>query len=81
MTVKELMKELSYLDEDTKIFIGQYQDYGSDFVYGIESMEEGMGVNKFYGSGLRDVALIILGSQIGVIDSDPYIDEDEEKEE
>lgn len=78
MTVKELMKELSYLDEDTKIFIGQYQDYGSDFVYGIESIEDGMGVNKFYGRGLKDVALLIMGSQIGVIDSDPYDDEEEE---
>lgn len=76
MTVGGLKAILDCYDDEQKIAIGQYQDYGSNFVYNIcEDVEEN-GIRKFYGDDVKDVVMLIMGSQIGVIK-----DNDEEDDE
>ena len=77
MTVGNLKAILDCYDDKQKIVIGEYQSYGSNFVYNIcEDVEEN-GVRKFYGKDIKDgVVMLIMGSQIGVI-KDPY-DNDED---
>lgn len=78
MTVGDLKAILDCYDDEQKIVIGQYQNYGSNFVYNIcEDVEEN-GINKFYGNDIKDAVMLILGNQIGTIKQYDEDDEDEE---
>lgn len=78
MTVGNLKAILDCYDDEQKIVIGQYQNYGSNFVYNIcEDVEEN-GINKFYGNDIKDAVMLILGNQIGTIKQYDEDDDDEE---
>lgn len=78
MTVGNLKAILDCYDDEQKIVIGQYQNYGSNFVYNIcEDVEEN-GIDKFYGNNIKDVVMLILGDQIGTIKQYDEDDDDDE---
>lgn len=80
MTVGNLKAILDCYDDEQKIVIGQYQDYGSNFVYNIcEDVEEN-GINKFYGNNIKDAVMLILGDQIGTIKQYDEDDDDDDFE-
>ena len=77
MTVKRLIRILEGYDEDTKVFIGIRQSFGSDFVYSINDFEDGLRVNMFYGHDVKNALCILEGDQIGVMcDDEDFDDED-----
>ena len=77
MTVGSLKAILDCYDDEQKIVIGQYQNCGSDFVYNICDDVEENGIRKFYGNDVKNVVMLIMGSQIGVI-KDNNDEEDDE---
>lgn len=79
MTVGDLKAILDCYDDEQKIVIGQYQNYGSNFVYNICDDVEENGINKFYGNNIKDAVMLILGNQIGTIKQ--YDDDDDEDDE
>ncbi len=79
MTVGNLKEILDCYDDEQKIVIGQYQNYGSNFVYNICDDVEENGINKFYGNNIKDAVMLILGNQIGTIKQ--YDDDDDEDDE
>ena len=75
MTVKGLISWLQNYDEDTEVMIGMYQDYGSDFAYTIDEIEDSKGFRSFYGDDKEDVIFLLEGEQCGVIaDKDEWED-------
>ena len=75
MTVGELISELRRFDEDENIYVGEYQDYGCDFVYGISDVERN-GISKFYGNDIKSAPMLIMGSQCGVIGTGDEVDDE-----
>lgn len=66
MTVGELKEILEEYEEEQEVYIGQYQNYGSDFTYDIESVEVN-DMRSFHGNDKDNVVLIIEGTQSGTI--------------
>lgn len=82
MTVGNLKAILDCYDDEQKIVIGEYQHYGSNFVYNICNDVEENGINKFYGKSIKDgVVMLILGNQIGTIKQYDDDDDDEDFED
>lgn len=77
MTVGNLKAILDCYDDEQKIAIGQYQNCGSDFVYNICDDVEENGIRKFYGNDVKNVVMLIMGSQIGVIKDNDDEEDDE----
>lgn len=77
MTVGNLKAILDCYDDEQKIVIGEYQRYGSNFVYNICNDVEENGIYKFYGNDIKNgVVMLILGNQIGTIKQ--YDDEEDD---
>lgn len=80
MTVGNLKAILDCYNDEQKIVIGQYQNYGSDFVYNICDDVQENGIRKFYGRDVDGgVVMLIMGSQIGVIKENYDNDEDDDE--
>ena len=75
MTVGELMYELERFDEDTEVYIGEYQDYGSDFAYSLTDVETN-DISTFYGDDIKSAPMLIIGSQRGVIGAGNEVDDE-----
>lgn len=81
MTIRELIEELQWIvedmeeNEDKEIRIAQFQKYGSDFTYEIDSIESDAYELPFYGSDTPCV-LLVMGEQNGTpVDAEDYEDE------
>lgn len=81
MIVGSLKAILDCYDDEQKIVIGQYQDYGSNFVYNICDDVEENGINKFYGNNIKNAVMLILGNQIGTIKQYDEDDDDDDEDE
>lgn len=81
MTVGSLKEILDCYDDEQKIVIGQYQNYGSNFVYNICDDVEENGINKFYGNNIKNAVMLILGNQIGTIKQYDEDDDDDDEDE
>ena len=75
MTVGELIHELQRFSEDEEVYVGEYQDYGSNFVYDVTDVERN-GISKFYGKDVKSAPMLIMGSQCGVIGTGNEVDDE-----
>ena len=66
MTVGDLIYELQRFNEDEEVYIAEYQEFGSNFVYTTDEIQVN-GISKFYGKDKDEAPMLILGRQIGVI--------------
>ena len=64
MTVREFIEE----DDNANVYIGTYQNYGSNFAYTIEEVQSGSTIEAFCEEDNEDVVLLIQGDQCGVIE-------------
>jgi hypothetical protein len=73
MTVGELKQRIEEYNDDTEVMIGVYQNYGSDFAYSVDEIEDEKMLRAFYGDDEKDVIFLLEGYQCGTMaDADDW---------
>lgn len=70
MTVQDLIDELEALNPESEVYIGMYQDYGSNFAHGVLSVLSEHTVKAFYGNDDESATVLVMGSQYGTLDAE-----------
>lgn len=70
MTVRDLIEELENFDDDQEVVIGMQQNYGSDFAYTVNEVEE-LPV-KDWDNEKEDMVVLTMGGQFGTVKYEEY---------
>ena len=73
MTVGELIYELQKFNEDDEIYIGEYQNYGTDFAYSLRNVETN-DISSFFDNDIKSAPILVMGSQLGAIMTESEVD-------